>query len=97
MAKRLFVGNLPHDITERDLIEIFNQIGAVQSAKIIFDRDSGRSKGFGFVEMANDEEADAAVRQYDGGTLDRRIITVKEAKHSQGPAVSAPIARTVRW
>lgn len=93
MAKKLFVGNLPHDITERDLIDIFNQMGSVQSAKIVFDRDSGRSKGFGFVEMENDTEADAAIKQYDGGTLDRRIITVKEAKNAAPPMQMGPRAR----
>ena len=66
MAKKLFVGNLPYTTTNEDLGEFFAQYGEVLSAAVIMDRATGRSKGFGFVEMANDAEADTAIAQGDG-------------------------------
>ena len=80
MAKKLFVGNLPYQTTNEDLGEFFAQWGEVVSAAVIMDRATGRSKGFGFVEMANDEEADAAIAKSDTAELDGRKLTVSEAR-----------------
>jgi cold-inducible RNA-binding protein len=83
MGKKLYVGNLPFSTTDQDLNDMFAQAGQVTSAKIIMDRDSGRSKGFGFVEMANDQEADAAVSQFNGQQMNGRAIVVNEARPMQ--------------
>ena len=80
MAKKLFVGNLPYTTTNESLGEFFAQYGEVTSAAVIMDRATGRSKGFGFVEMTNDAEADAAIAKGDGGELDGRRLTVSEAR-----------------
>jgi cold-inducible RNA-binding protein len=80
VAKKLFVGNLPYNTTNEDLGKFFEQYGEVASAAVIMDRATGRSKGFGFVEMTNDAEADAAIAQGDGGELDGRKLTVSEAR-----------------
>ncbi|MBW3538417.1 RNA-binding protein [Candidatus Parcubacteria bacterium] len=80
MAKKLFVGNLSYSVTSDNLRELFEGFGQVDSATVITDRDSGRSKGFGFVEMANDEEAEAAIKQLDGNEQDGRRLTVNEAR-----------------
>lgn len=80
MGKKLYVGNLPFSATEDDLRSKFAQCGTVETATIITDRDSGRSKGFGFVEMSNDEEAQAAINQYNGSDYDGRPMTVNEAR-----------------
>ena len=80
MAKKLFVGNLPYTTTNEELGEFFAQYGEVLSAAVIMDRATGRSKGFGFVEMTNDEEADAAIAQGDGIEFEGRKLTVSEAR-----------------
>jgi len=80
MGKKLYVGNLPFTTTDQDLSEIFTQVGQVASAKVIMDRDSGRSKGFGFVEMNSDEEAQSAISQFNGAQLNGRPLTVNEAR-----------------
>lgn len=80
MAKRIFVGNLPYKVTEETLREAFAQIGEVQSVKIITESGTGRSKGFGFVEMSSDEDADKAISSLHGTTLLDRSITVNEAR-----------------
>lgn len=80
MGKKLYVGNLTFATTEQMLTEKFSEAGTVTSAKIIMDRDSGRSKGFGFVEMANDEEAQAAINKFNGSDLNGRAMTVNEAR-----------------
>ncbi len=80
MAKRLFVGGLPWSVTDQKLEEIFAQHGTVASAKVITDKFTGRSKGFGFVEYENDEEADAAIKALDGSTLEERKIVVNVAR-----------------
>jgi len=80
VAKKLFVGNLPYTTTNESLGEFFAQYGEVTSAAVIMDRATGRSKGFGFVEMTNDAEADAAIAKGDGGELDGRRLTVSEAR-----------------
>ena len=80
MAKKLYVGGLSYDTTEDGLRGLFSQAGAVTSATIIMDRMSGRSKGFGFVEMSSDEEAEKAIGMFNGKDLDGRSITVNEAR-----------------
>ncbi|MDJ0928537.1 MAG: RNA-binding protein [Gammaproteobacteria bacterium] len=80
MGKKLYVGNLPYSTTEDSLRETFGQSGTVESATIIIDRDTGRSKGFGFVEMSNDSEAQAAIEALNGTNMDGRQIKVNEAK-----------------
>ena len=79
-ANKLFVGSLSFNTTEEALAEAFAKAGNVVSAKIIMDRDSGRSKGFGFVEMSTDEEAQEAIRQLGDQELDGRRLTVNIAK-----------------
>ena len=80
MGKKLYVGNLPYSATEQVLIETFSQCGTVQSAKIIVDRETGRSKGFGFVEMSTDDEAAEAIKAFHGADYSGRSLTVNEAR-----------------
>lgn len=80
MAKKLYVGSLSYSTTDDGLKEAFSQFGTVESAVVISDRDSGRSKGFGFVEMSTDEEAAAAIEGLNGKELDGREIAVNEAR-----------------
>jgi RNA recognition motif-containing protein len=80
MATKLFVGSLSYNTTDASLEEFFASIGKVVSAKVIVDRDTNRSKGFGFVEMESEEEAQAAVAQLNGKELDGRTIAVNEAR-----------------
>ncbi len=80
MAKKLYVGNLPYSIDEQALSEEFGKFGAVASAKIITDRDSGRSKGFGFVEMSTEAEAQDAIAKLNGQEFSGRALNVSEAK-----------------
>ena len=80
IALRLYVGSLSYQTTEQELADLFGQVGQVVSATVITDRDSGRSKGFGFVEMSNDEEARKAIDQLNGTVLDSRQIIVNEAR-----------------
>jgi len=80
MGKKLYVGNLPFDTDDGALSALFSPIGTVESAKIITDRDTGRSKGFGFVEMSTDEEAANGIAQLNGTDHSGRPLTVNEAK-----------------
>ena len=80
---RLYVGGLPYDTTEQDLRDLFGQAGQVIEATVITDRDSGRSKGFGFVEMSDDQGAQTAIEQLNGTMLGNRTITVNEARERQ--------------
>ena len=80
MGKRLYVGNLPYAVNDERLLEIFSEVGTVSSAQVILDRNTGRSKGFGFVEMASDEEAQAAVDKLNQQEIDGRKIVVNEAR-----------------
>ena len=80
MGSKLYVGNLSYNTTSSDLEQMFSQHGTVQSAEVISDRDSGRSKGFGFVQMGSDEEAKAAIAALNGQEQDGRALTVNEAK-----------------
>jgi RNA recognition motif-containing protein len=79
MAKKLYVGNLSYRTTEDGLHGLFSGFGTVESAKIVFDRDNGNSKGFGFIEMATDEEAAAAIAGTNGKEFEGRQIRVNEA------------------
>lgn len=80
MGKKLYVGNLPYSVSNSDLEQMFTQFGSVTSAQVITDRDTGRSKGFGFVEMNNDDEAQAAITAMNGTQQDGRALTVNEAR-----------------
>lgn len=80
MGKKLYVGNLPFSATDQLLADTFSQCGKVESAKIIMDRDSGRSKGFGFVEMTTDAEAADAITKFNGAEYEGRTIVVNEAR-----------------
>lgn len=80
MATKLYVGGLPYSTTDNDLKDLFSQAGTVVSAVIIMDRATGRSKGFGFVEMSSDEEAQKAIEMLDGKELNGRNLTVNEAR-----------------
>ena len=80
MGKKLYVGNLPFSATDQMLGDTFSQCGTVESSKIITDRDTGRSKGFGFVEMSTEAEAQAAISKFNGAELEGRALTVNEAK-----------------
>ena len=80
MAKKIYVGNLSFQTTEADLTSMFDQHGSVESVKIITDRDTGRSKGFGFVEMNDDEAAEKAIAELNGKEVGGRALTVNEAR-----------------
>jgi len=80
MGNKLYVGNLTYETTGSELEQLFGQHGTVQSAQVIVDRDTGRSKGFGFVEMGSEEEAKAAIGALNGQQLGGRALTVNEAK-----------------
>lgn len=80
VGKKLYVGNLSYDTSDSKLQEMFEEYGAVQSAQVIMDRDTGHSKGFGFVEMSSDQEAQAAITGLNGKEAGGRSLTVNEAK-----------------
>lgn len=80
MGKKLYVGNLPYSVQDETLQNAFSAFGTVESARVITDRETGRSKGFGFVEMAADDEANQAIEQLNGSPLEGRNITVSEAR-----------------
>ena len=80
MGNKLYVGNLPYSVRDSDLEQSFGQFGAVTSAKVMMERDTGRSKGFGFVEMASDAEAQAAIEGMNGQPLGGRSLVVNEAR-----------------
>jgi RNA recognition motif-containing protein len=80
MGKKLYVGNLPYSASEQVLADTFAEVGSVESVKIITDRETGRSKGFAFVEMSTDEEAQKAISQLNGSSWEGRAMTVNEAK-----------------
>jgi len=80
MSTKLYVGNLSFNTSSQDLETMFAEVGTVQSASVVDDRDTGRSRGFGFVEMSSKEEAESAISSFDGKDLDGRNIKVNEAK-----------------
>jgi len=92
MAKKIFVGNLSFQITETDLSNMFGEIGRVESVQIITDRDTGRSKGFGFVQMTDDAAADKAIAQLNGKEINGRNLTVNEARPMQKGTSGAAVA-----
>ena len=101
MSKKLYVGNLSFRVTDDDLFEHFSQLGTVESANIVQDRDTGRSRGFGFVEMSNEDEADNAINEYNGQEYDGRNMVVNEARPREndggggGAVVAAAAAAAV--
>jgi RNA recognition motif-containing protein len=98
MAKRLFVGSLPYDITDAQLEELFSQAGKVESAKVIIDRYTGRGKGFGFVEMTTEEEAQKAIKTLNGHDLNGRTIIVNEARPQEDRSQrGSSYPRQKRW
>jgi RNA recognition motif-containing protein len=84
MGKKLYVGNLAYGVSDSDLQQLFAGHGTVESAQVIMDRDTGRSKGFGFVEMGSDQEAQAAIAALNGKEVDGRALTVNEARPKEG-------------
>ena len=88
MAKKLYVGNLGSELTESNLTQLFAAHGTVESARIVIDKDTGRSKGFGFVQMMTDQEAETAIAALNGQDSGGRQLTVREAKLSskRGPS-----------
>ena len=82
-SKKLYVGGLPYSVSDGQLSELFSSHGTVDSARVITDRMTGRSKGFGFVEMSSQEEAESAIESLNGTDLEGRSITVNEAKPRQ--------------
>ncbi len=80
MGNKLYVGNLSYEVQDRDLQQLFAQYGTVSSAKVVMDRDTGRSKGFGFVEMSTDAEAEGAISALNGHEVGGRALTVNEAR-----------------
>jgi RNA recognition motif-containing protein len=80
MGKKLYIGNLGYGVTDSDLVKLFEAHGTVESAQVIMDRDTGRSKGFGFVEMKTDQEAQAAIAALSGQDAGGRALTVNEAR-----------------
>jgi RNA recognition motif-containing protein len=102
MGKKLYVGNLPYSATEDSLKEAFSRFGTVESVAIITDRDTGRSKGFGFIELATKQEATEAIGKMDGAELDGRTIKVSEARPQEprdrgGPRRGYDGGRGPRW
>ena len=84
MGKRLYVGNLSYNTTEMELRDTFGQIGTVADAKVVMDRETGRPRGFAFVEMSSDQEAQQAIEQLNGRELDGRALNVNEAQERGG-------------
>ena len=93
MGKKLYVGNLGYDVTDGDLAKMFEPHGTVQSAQVVMDRDTGRSKGFGFVEMGSDQEAQAAIAALNGNDAGGRSLTVNEARPKTEGARGGPRGR----
>jgi cold-inducible RNA-binding protein len=99
VGSKLYVGNLPFSVSDQDLGDAFTRFGTVASAKVIMDRDSGRSKGFGFVEMSSDDEAQEAIRGMNGQQLGGRAVTVNEARpmEPRSPRGEGGGGRQNRW
>jgi RNA recognition motif-containing protein len=97
MAKRLFIGSLPYDATTSQLEELFSQAGKVESVNVITDRYTGRGKGFAFVEMATEEEAQKAIKMLNGHDLNGRAIVVNEARPQEDRSQRGSYSRPKRW
>jgi RNA recognition motif-containing protein len=91
MRRELYVGSLPFETTEEDLRRLFTVAGKVQSVHIITDRDSGRSKGCGYVKMTTESEAKEAINSLDGATIEHRVITVSEAREQKPVKARQPV------
>jgi len=89
MAMKLYVGNLSYDMTDAELTELFSPFGTVESARVVTDRFTGQSKGFGFVEMSNRSEGEKAIRELNGKESHKRALTVNEAR-PQAPRTGGP-------
>jgi len=96
MSKKIYVGNLSFKTTEDELTSMFEQVGAVESVSIITDRDTGRSKGFGFVSM-NDDDAEKAIAQFNGKEVGGRALTVNEARPMVKKDFTSRAGRSNRW
>lgn len=96
MARKVYVGNLPYSVNEQSLEAAFAAHGTVESIKLVTDRDTGRSKGFGFIEMSSDAEAGAVISALDGTNIEGRPVTVKEAR-PQSARSGGGQARRDRW
>jgi cold-inducible RNA-binding protein len=99
MTMKLYVGNLSYRTSDSDLQQLFSQIGQVQSAILVTDRDTGRSRGFGFVEMSSREEGERAIREFNGKEVDGRSLTVNEARprEQRNGGDGRPARRASRW
>jgi len=98
MSMKLYVGNLSYRTSDSDLQQLFSQTGQVESAVLITDRETGRSRGFGFVEMASREEGERAIRELNGKEIDGRTLTVNEARpRENGGNSGRPARRPSRW
>jgi RNA recognition motif-containing protein len=97
MSKKLYVGNLPYSVTDTALREMFAPLGEVSSVSVITDRDTGRPKGFAFVEMADDAAATQAISQINGKTIETRTITVAEARPQEPRSGSRGGSRSGGW
>lgn len=97
MAKRLFIGSLPYDATNSQLEELFSQAGKVESVNVITDRYTGQGKGFGFVEMATEEEAQKAIKTLNGASLGGRTIVVNEARPQEDRGNRGNYPGAKRW
>ncbi|MBE7941895.1 RNA-binding protein [Ramlibacter aquaticus] len=86
MGNKLYVGNLPYSVRDQDMADAFSAYGTVSSAKVMMERDTGRSKGFGFVEMGSDAEAQAAIEGMNGQSLGGRNVVVNEARPMEARA-----------
>ncbi len=93
MAKRLYVGNLPYSADETTLRDLFSQYGEVQSVQIATDRETGRSRGFAFVDMASDADAAAAIQGLSGYQMDGRALTIEEARPREAAGVRGGFGR----
>ena len=97
MSKKLFVGNLPFSVADADLSELFSKAGTVVSATVIVDKYNNRSKGFGFVEMSSDEEAQTAIEMFNGKEFEGRNLTVNEAKPREERPLNRGRAQEQNW
>jgi len=100
MNKRLFVGNLPYRVEETDLQELFSQAGSVESVRVMRDVETGRARGFAFVEMSSEQEAERAASQFNQFPMEGRKLTVNEAKpmpDRRPPGGAAPRRQEPRW
>src|SRR5215475_9053497 len=97
MGRKLYVGNLTYAVTASDLEQLFGQHGTVESAQVIADRNTGQSKGFGFIEMKTDQEAQAAIAALNGKEMNGRALTVNEAKPRESGGRGGRGGRRERW